>query len=76
MTNMYISIVTTVVYFLIKFIEMRFVKKEHPSIKLILRDSILVGISSGLGMFIYDQFAPLAEASVKVPSVFTNEPDF
>lgn len=76
MSGSYIAIVTAIVYFVIKFFETRFVKKEQPQMKVLFRDAILVGLCGLMGQFIYDQFAPLADIVEKTPHVFTNDPDF
>ena len=44
--------------------------------KVMFRDSLLVGLTCVLGHFIYDQFAVLVNEKTAAPSVFVNEPDF
>jgi hypothetical protein len=52
-----IGVVVAVVYFLLKFIEMRFVDPENQKpIKILVRDAIMVCISAVLGVFVLNQF--------------------
>ena len=52
-----IGVVVAVVYFLLKFIEMRFVDQDNQKpVKVLVRDSIVVCISAGLAVFILNQF--------------------
>lgn len=76
MSNLYVAAITGILYFVIKFIEQRFIKKEQPQMKVMFRDSLLVGLTCVLGHFIYDQFAVLVNEKTATPSVFVNEPDF
>ncbi len=63
------------VYLIFRFIEMRFILKENKPLKVLARDTLLVYLSVVLGHFILQQFGNM-DISVKVPQVFTNEPDF
>ena len=45
----------SVVFFILKFIEMRFLLKDAKPLKHLIRDSILVYFSVVTGMFIYNQ---------------------
>lgn len=75
-----ISIAIAICYFAMKFLEMRFVLKEAKPLKVLFRDSVIVSISSFLGLFILDQIEPLTSVMSggggKAPAVFVNEPDF
>jgi len=52
-----IGLVVSVVYFLLKFIEMRFVEHDNQKpIKVLIRDSIVVCISAVIAVFILNQF--------------------
>ena len=62
-------------YFLFKFLEMRFILKENKSIKMILRDTLIVYFSVLAGKFILEQMGPLKNLA-KTPTIFTNDPDF
>ena len=63
------------VYLIFRFIEMRFILKENKPLKILARDTLLVYLSVVLGHFILQQFGNM-DITVKVPQVFTNEPDF
>jgi uncharacterized membrane protein YgcG len=52
-----IGVVVAVIYFLLKFIEMRFVESDNQKpVKVLVRDSIVVCISAVLAVFILNQF--------------------
>lgn len=78
--NQYIlvSIITSIIFFLIKFIKMRFVDKESEPLKTIVKESGFVFVSSLLGGFLMDQFKfnNILENIKETPIVFTNEPGF
>ena len=57
------------------FTGMRFILKENKPLKILARDTLLVYLSVVLGHFILQQFGNM-DIAVKVPQVFTNEPDF
>lgn len=63
------------VYLIFRFIEMRFILKENKPLKVLARDTLLVYLSVVLGHFILQQFGNI-DIAIKVPEVFTNEPDF
>ena len=72
------SIIIGIIYFIIKFIEMRFVEKEAKPLKDIIKETALVFLSSILGGYILEQFKiPNLLGSIKeIPKVFTNDPGF
>ena len=78
--NQYIlvSIVTSIIYFLVKFIKMRFVDKENEPLKIIIKETGYVFISSLLSGFLMEQFKfnNILENIKETPGVFTNEPGF
>jgi hypothetical protein len=80
MTNTFIVAgIISIVYFLVKFTEMRFVDKESKPLKLLIRDSLLVYFSVIVGSFLMDQLKPIMEDSnstTSMPSVFTDNPGF
>jgi hypothetical protein len=82
MENFYIvSVTISIFYVVLKFIEMRFVSKENIAIKEIMRDTIMVFISTVGGMFIIDQIKPLGtviktSTGTQPPSVFADAPGF
>ena len=77
MTNsiFFTGVAIAAVYLIFRFIEMRFILKENKPLKVLARDTLLVYLSVVLGHFILQQFGNI-DIAVKVPQVFTNEPDF
>ena len=81
-----VGIVVSVVYFLLKFMEMRFVDPENQKpVKVLVRDSIMVCISAVLGVFVLNQFENIGgiggggsggSGSVGAPAVFVDTPGF
>ena len=80
MTNTFIVAgIISIVYFLVKFTEMRFVDKESKPLKMLIRDSLLVYFSVIVGSFLMDQLKPImddASSTPCMPSVFTDNPGF
>jgi|UniRef100_A0A6C0DXE5 hypothetical protein len=65
------------VFFVCKFIEMRFIDKESKPLKLLVRDTLLVYFSVLIGNFVLDQLKPaIQEGGGSAPAVFTDNPDF
>lgn len=73
-----VSIVTSIIFFLIKFIKMRFVDKETTPLKEIIKETGYVFISSLMGGFLMEQFKfnNILESIKETPNVFINEPGF
>lgn len=72
--NMMISLVAAFLFLLFKFIEMRFVEKENKPLKNILKDAIIVFVSTFVGILAIQQFPNVSEEGQA--AVFTNNPDF
>ena len=80
------GLVVAVVYFLLKFMEMRFVDPENQKpVKVLLRDSIMVCISGVIGLFVLNQFDNMgnimggggaSSGTTTTPSVFVDTPGF
>ena len=73
--NIIVPLAISIVYLLAKFFEMKFVLKELKPMKDIFRDTLIVYISSVLGMYGMEQLDTSIVAS-KNASVFTGNPDF
>ena len=80
-----VGIVVSVVYFLLKFMEMRFVDPENQKpVKVLVRDSIMVCISAVLGVFVLNQFENMGGigggggggGGGGAPAVFVDTPGF
>jgi len=80
MKNIFIiSAIISIIFFIIKFIEMRFIEKESKPLKLLIRDALLVYFSVFVGYFILDQLKPVIQeggTNVENPAVFTDSPGF
>jgi hypothetical protein len=80
MENIFIlATIISVVYFLCKFLEMRFITKDVKPLKVLVRESLHVYLSSVLGLFIIRQFKELeSKSNFKGGNinVFVDNPDF
>jgi len=70
--------IISVIFFIAKFLEMRYVDQEPKPLKFLIRDSLLVYISVVLGSFILSQLKPVInETEIPVsPLAFTDNPPF
>jgi hypothetical protein len=70
--------IISVIFFIAKFLEMRYIDKEPKPLKILVRDSLLVYVSVVTGNFILEQLNPVInEASTtSVPLAFTDNPPF
>lgn len=73
--SLIISSCITVTFLLSKYIDTKFIQKEELQIKLLIRDLILVYISSIFGIFIIDQVNTKIEVKPST-SAFINNPEF
>jgi hypothetical protein len=70
--------IISVIYFIAKFLEMRYIDKEPLPLKFLVRDTLLVYVSVVCGSFIIDQLKPVIN-DVEIPSAplaFTDNPSF
>ena len=75
----FIATVISIIFFISKFIEMRFVEKESKPLKILFRDSLLVYFCVVFGHFVIGQINPLLHGgsnSQNVTPVFTDNPGF
>ena len=68
------AIVIAIVYFIVKFSEIKFINKENRPIKLLLRDTVVVFVAGITGMYIIDYFN--VETIKSATTAFTGSPDF
>lgn len=75
--------IVSVIYLIVKFIEMRFVDRESKPVKYLVRDTLLVYFSVISGHFIIDQLNPMilegggdGIKGSSNPAVFTGNPEF
>jgi hypothetical protein len=76
-----IAAIISVIFLIIKFIEMRYIEKESKPLKLLIRDAILVYFSVVSGYFILQQLKPIMNDGDKLNGVgitpaFTDNPGF
>jgi hypothetical protein len=80
MDNIFLSAaIISFIYFIAKFLEMRYVDKEPKPLKFLVRDSLLVYVSVVAGYFILNQLQPVIHETVTTntaPLVFTDNPPF
>jgi len=79
MNTFIIAGIISVVFLIVKFLEMRFIDKESKPIKFLIRDALLVYFSVITGNFVIDQLKPIildGENVVMNPAVFTDNPGF
>jgi len=81
MNNIFIiATAISIIFLILKFIEMRFIEKESKPLKLLIRDTIVVYFSVVCGHFLLNQLSPImktggGETNVVTP-VFTDNPGF
>jgi hypothetical protein len=71
--------IISVVYFIAKFVEMRYIERESKPLKFLIRDSLLVYFSVICGSFILEQVKPMIQQTndgTFVTQVFTDNPEF
>lgn len=70
--------IISIIFFIIKFVEMRFIEKESKPLKYMIRDSLLTYFSVVIGYFIIEQIKPLTEEIInnRQTVVFTDNPNF
>lgn len=73
-----VAAVISIIFFIVKFIEMRFIEKENKPLKYLIRDSLLVYFSVITGNFVIEQIQPMMEGGTvnNSPAVFTDNPNF
>lgn len=70
--------IISVIFFIAKFLEMRYIDNEPKPLKILIRDSLMVYVSVVIGSFILEQLKPVINESnlQSVPAVFTDNPPF
>ena len=80
MANIFlVAAIVSVIFFVAKFLEMRYIDDEPKPLKILIRDTLLCYVSVVLGYFIIDQLNPIINetvSSVGSPLVFTDNPPF
>ena len=72
------SFIITIIFFIIKFLEMRFINKENKPLKTLIMDSLIVFISCTSTLLILEQFnlEELFDSMKGSAPVFINKADF
>jgi len=75
MSNFFLmSTFVAVAYFVLKLVDIKYVKKENLVLKLVFRDTIIVYLSSLIGLYLVDNIdSSTVENNV---SVYIDKPDF
>ena len=70
--------IISVIFFIAKFLEMRYVDDEPKPLKILIRDSLLVYVSVVSGIFILEQLTPVINENIVPlePQAFTDNPPF
>ena len=78
MNQILTSSVISIIYFVLKFIEMRLILKENRPFKDLFKDTVLVFIASTLCLIIFKEFNinEIIGNIKSAPSVFVSKPDF
>jgi hypothetical protein len=71
-----ISAIISFIFFLAKFIEMRFINKKNKPLKKLFRDSLIVYFSVLIGMFVIDQSGSVQQGGKYITPIFTDNPGF
>jgi hypothetical protein len=74
----FVAAIMSVIFFIIKFLEMRYVDKEPKPLKFLIRDSLVVYFSVVIGNFILGQVEPAINETIapSIPMAFTDNPPF
>ena len=74
----YYASILSIIFFICKFIEMRFITKSNKSLKELTIDSFYVFFSVVVGLFIIKQFdgQKIKVGGATAPKVFTDNPTF
>ena len=70
--------IISVIFFIVKFLEMRYIEKEAKPLKILIRDALVVYISVVSGNFILEQLNPVIKENIMLesPIAFTDNPPF
>jgi len=75
-----IAAVVSIIFLILKFIEMRFIEKENKQLKVLIRDALVVYFSVVSGYFILEQLKPVIQNGGNLTShttpIFVDNPEF
>ena len=70
------AVIIAFVYLLIKFAEMRVITKEPKPLKEMMRDTVIVYLSSVVGLYIITELMPMTSIKNETMNVFVDQPSF
>lgn len=81
MDNIFIiAAIISIIFLIIKFIEMRFIEKENKPLKVLIRDALVVYLSVVSGYFILEQLKPVIQnggnLTTNTTPIFVDNPEF
>jgi hypothetical protein len=81
MENIFIiAAIISIIFLILKFIEMRFIEKEIKPLKILIRDALLVYFSVVSGYFILEQLRPVIQnggnLTTNTTPIFVDNPEF
>ena len=71
--------IISIIFFITKFLEMRFIEKESKPLKHLVRDTLVVYISVITGYFVVEQLTPIVNKTIHAtvpPLAFTDNAPF
>ncbi len=70
--------IISVIFFVTKFLEMRYIEKESKPLKILIRDALVVYVCVVAGIFILEQLTPVIKDTIvpTSPVAFTDNPPF
>lgn len=70
--------IISVIFFIVKFLEMRYIDNESKPLKILIRDSLVVYVSVVMSSFVIDQLQSIIHENDNstTPQVFTDNPPF
>lgn len=80
MNSFIVAFVVSLIFVIVKFVEMRFVAKDNYPLKLLVKESLFVFFSVIVGQFVVEQCNPEEllkfDSVMSAPEVFITNPDF
>lgn len=79
MDNIFLSAgFISVIFFIAKFLEMRYIDQENKPLKVLVRDTLVVYVSVVIGYFFIQQLSPVINETIipSSPIAFTDNPPF
>jgi hypothetical protein len=73
-----VATIISIIFLIVKFLEMRYIEKESKPLKFLIRDAFLVYFTVIIGNFVLDQIKPAIKggSTAEITPVFTDNPGF